>query len=142
MIQPLEFGGFILLKPEILSRYAAALVRKVRKHPQELGCILEEDLLAGNLDYQDFERLPHEDETIILRAALHQTVVGRAWCLRQPCDNTSLLTFPNYSPASIRSAIRLENPSSTELRSTRPWRPATRVRSSALTAESRFSCAT
>jgi hypothetical protein len=39
MIQRLGFGGFILLRPEALSRYAAAVVRKVRKHPQELGCI-------------------------------------------------------------------------------------------------------
>ncbi|MES1242737.1 MAG: DUF4365 domain-containing protein [Acidobacteriota bacterium] len=95
MIQPIEFGGFILLHPETLSRYAAALVRKVRKHPQEMGCILEEDLLAGNLDYQDFERLPPEDESIVLRA-LHQTVVSRAWCLRQPYGSKCLLTFPSY----------------------------------------------
>jgi WD40 repeat protein/predicted nucleic acid-binding Zn-ribbon protein len=95
MIQRLEFGGFILLKPEVISRYAAALVRKVRKHPQELGCIFEEDLLAGELDYQDFERLPAEDEAVVLRA-LHHTVVSRAWCLRQPCDGSILLTFPSY----------------------------------------------
>ena len=36
MIQRLDFGGFILLRPEVLSRYAAAVVRKVRKHPQDL----------------------------------------------------------------------------------------------------------
>lgn len=68
MIQPLEFGGFILLRPEVLSRYAAALVRKVRRHPQEMGCIFEENLLAGELDYQDFERLPREDEAVVLQA--------------------------------------------------------------------------
>jgi hypothetical protein len=55
MIQRLDFGGFILLRPEVLSRYAAAVVRKVRKHPQELGCIREDELLAGDLDYQDFK---------------------------------------------------------------------------------------
>ncbi|MBI4326777.1 MAG: hypothetical protein HY674_16175 [Chloroflexi bacterium] len=36
MIQRLDFGGFILLRPEVLSRYAAAVVRRVRKHPQNL----------------------------------------------------------------------------------------------------------
>jgi hypothetical protein len=95
MIQSLEFGGFILLQPEILSRYAAALVRKVRKHPQEIGCILEDELLSGDLDYQDFKRLPPEDETIVLRA-LHQTVISRAWCLRQPHGSKSVLAFPSY----------------------------------------------
>jgi len=43
MIQRVDFGGFILLRPEVLSRYAAAVVRKVRKHPQELGCIREDE---------------------------------------------------------------------------------------------------
>nr|MDQ3011706.1 hypothetical protein [Acidobacteriota bacterium] len=45
MIQRVDFGGFILLRPEVLSRYAAAVVRRVRKHPQELGCIREDELL-------------------------------------------------------------------------------------------------
>jgi len=49
-IQRLDFGGFILLRPGVLSRYAAAVVRKARKHPQELGCIREGELLGGDLD--------------------------------------------------------------------------------------------
>lgn len=40
----------------MLSRYAAAVVRRVRKHPQELGCIREDELLGGELDYQCDER--------------------------------------------------------------------------------------
>lgn len=95
MIERLGFGGFILLRPEVLSRYAAAMVRKVRKHPQELGCIREDELLAGVLDYQDFVRLPPDDEIVVLRT-LHETFISRAWCLRQPCDGTALLTFPSY----------------------------------------------
>ncbi len=95
MIQRLEFGGFILLRPEVLSRYAAAVVRKVRKHPQEMGCIREDEMLDGKLDYQDFERLSSDDEAVVLRTLL-DTFVSRAWCLRQPCDGTALLTFPSY----------------------------------------------
>jgi WD40 repeat protein len=96
MIQRLDFGGFILLRPEVLSRYAAAVVRKVRKHPQELGCIPEDDMLAGRLDYQDFKRLENrEDEAVILRALL-ETFVSRAWCLRLAHGDTAVLTFPSY----------------------------------------------
>ena len=95
MIQRLDFGGFILLRPEVLSRYAAAVVRKVRKHPQELGCIRDDELLAGDLDYQDFKRLPREDEAVVLRTLL-ETLISRAWYLRQPCDGTTLLTLPSY----------------------------------------------
>lgn len=83
------------MRPEVLTRYAAALVRKVRGHPQEMGCISEDDLLAGNLDYQGFRRLPATNEAEILRQ-LHETVVSRAWCLRQVCDGTTTLTFPSY----------------------------------------------
>ncbi|MBI5820023.1 MAG: TIR domain-containing protein [Verrucomicrobia bacterium] len=95
MIRRLDFGGFILLRPEVLSRYAATVVRKVRKHPQELGCINENELLAGDLDYQDFKRLPREDEAVVLRTLL-ETFISRAWCLRQPCDGSAMLTFPSY----------------------------------------------
>src|SRR5262249_28593352 len=49
----------------------------------------------GDLDYQDFERLPREDEAVVLRTVL-ETLVSRAWCLRQPCDGSALLTFPSY----------------------------------------------
>ncbi|MGE0882135.1 MAG: TIR domain-containing protein [Blastocatellales bacterium] len=95
MIKRLDFGGFILLRPEVISRYAAAVVRKVRKHPQELGCIGEDDLLHGELDYQDFVRLPAEDESVVLRT-LHETFISRAWCIRQPSDGKTLLVFPSY----------------------------------------------
>ncbi|HEY6351110.1 MAG TPA: TIR domain-containing protein [Candidatus Angelobacter sp.] len=95
MIQRVGFGEFILLRPEILSRYAAAVVRQVRKHPQELGCIGEDEMLAGKLDYQDFERLPREQEEVVLRS-LHETFISRAWCLRQVSDDKILLTFPSY----------------------------------------------
>lgn len=95
IIQRVDFGGFILLRPEVLSRYAAAVVRKVRKHPQELGCIREDEMLAGELDYQDFDRLSEDDEAVLLRI-LDETFVSRAWCLRQPYDGTALLTFPSY----------------------------------------------
>jgi hypothetical protein len=93
MIQRLDIGGFILLRPEVLTCYAAAVVRKVRKHPQELGCIREDELLAGDLDYQDFKRLPGEDEAVVLRTLL-ETFISRAWCLRQPRDGSALLTSP------------------------------------------------
>jgi hypothetical protein len=72
-------------------------VRKVRGHAQELGCIAESDLLAGRLDYQNFQRLPKDDEDVILRH-LHETLISRAWCFRQGCDRdgTTNLTFPSY----------------------------------------------
>jgi hypothetical protein len=48
VIQRFDFGGFILLRQEGLSRYAAAVAREVQKHPQGLDCIREHELLAGS----------------------------------------------------------------------------------------------
>ena len=56
---------------------------------------MEVELLSGDLDYQDFKRLPREDEAVVLRTLL-KTFISRAWCLRQPCDGSALLTFPSY----------------------------------------------
>jgi GTPase SAR1 family protein len=95
IVKRLEFGDVIVLQPEILSRYAAAVVRTIRKHPHELGCILESDLLSGNLDYHDFQRIPEREEQIILHA-LREIFVARAWCWRQACDGDVVLTFPSY----------------------------------------------
>jgi Domain of unknown function (DUF4365) len=107
-----------LLQPEVLSRYAAAVVRKVRKHPQELGCIREDELLAGDLEYQDFQWLERDNEAVVLRALL-ETFVSRAWCLRQPCEGSAMLTFPSYfrrerkeqpSHPSVLATYRFEGP--------------------------------
>lgn len=93
IIRRLDFGDLILLKPEILSSYAAALIRKVRNQPDELGYIGERDLLEGNLDYQDIQRLPVYEEKLVL-LALSEILVRNAWCLRQPADGKTLLVFP------------------------------------------------
>jgi small GTP-binding protein len=95
IVWPLEFGDFVLLQPERINAYAAAVIRKVRAHTDELGYILEEDLLAGRLDYQDMKRLPSEEENTVLRA-MHYTLVEHSLCLREPAEAGMLLVFPSY----------------------------------------------
>ena len=91
----LEFGEFVLLQPERINAYAAAVVRSVRAHTDEIGCIPEQRVLDGDLDYQDMERLPGDEEDIVLRA-MHQTFVDHGLCLREPSDEGMLLVFPSY----------------------------------------------
>jgi small GTP-binding protein len=95
VVWQLEFGDFVLLQPERINAYAAAVIRSVRAHTEEIGCIAEEDVLAGNLDYQDMKRLPHEEEQIVLRA-MHQTFVDHGLCLREHTEKGTLLIFPSY----------------------------------------------
>lgn len=91
----LEFGDFILLQPERINSYAAAVIRSVRAHTEEIGCISEENVLTGKLDFQDMKRLDSSDEEIILRA-MHQTFVDHGLCIRERTENGTLLVFPSY----------------------------------------------
>jgi small GTP-binding protein len=95
IIWELEFGDFVLLQPERINSYAAAVVRSVRAHVEEIGCILEEKVLAGELDYQDMPRLPKKEEEVVLRA-MNQTFVSHGLCLRETTDAGVLLVFPSY----------------------------------------------
>ncbi|MCP4580409.1 MAG: DUF4365 domain-containing protein [candidate division Zixibacteria bacterium] len=94
LIWKLEFGDFVLLQPEKINAYASAVVRKIRKHTDEIGCILEQDILDGELDYQDTERLVPDDEAIILRA-MHQTFVDHGICLQESTDQGPQLVLPS-----------------------------------------------
>ncbi len=95
IVRQLEFGDFVLLQPERINAYAAAVIRSVRAHIDEIGCILEEQVLAGKLDYQDMRRLPLDEEQIVLRA-MHQTFVDYSLCLREHTEAGTLLVFPSY----------------------------------------------
>jgi hypothetical protein len=95
IVWQLEFGDFVLLQPERINAYAAAVIRKVRMHAEEIGVILEEDVLAGRLDYQDMKRLSVDEEQIVLRA-MHQTFVDHGLCIREPTEAGTLLVFPSY----------------------------------------------
>jgi small GTP-binding protein len=91
----LEFGDFVLLQPERVNAYAAAVIRKVRTHLEEIGVIHEEEVLAGDLEYQGMKRLPPHEEQIVLQA-MHHTFVNHGLCLREPTEVGALLVFPSY----------------------------------------------
>jgi small GTP-binding protein len=95
VVWQLDFGDFVLLQPERINSYAAAVVRSVRKHTDEIGCIAEEKVLSGELDYQDMKRLDKFEEEYVLRA-MHQTFVQRGLCLREKTDDGRMLVFPSY----------------------------------------------
>ena len=95
VVWQMEFGDTVLIQPERINAYAAALVRKVRAHVDEIGSIFEEDVLAGNLDYQDMNRLPLAQERIVLRG-MHQILVDHGLCLREHTEAGPLLVFPSY----------------------------------------------
>jgi hypothetical protein len=96
VVQALAFGDFLLLSPAWMNRYASVVVGMAREHTDEMGVVLEQQVLEGDLDYKDMDdRLSEADEKILLRAIV-QTFLDRALCLRQETPQGSMLVFPSY----------------------------------------------
>ncbi len=107
VVQMLDFGGFVLLQPQQINRYASVVVRMAREHADEMGIVPEQQVLDGRLDYKDMEdeRLSEADEKILLRAMV-QTFLDHSLCLREQTPAGTMLVFPSY--------FRRDNPDSPE----------------------------
>jgi hypothetical protein len=88
--QGLEASTIYVLAPTALTRPSDTLSHS---RARGTGCIHWDELLAGDLDCQDFKHLAREDEAVVLRTLL-EIFICRAWCLRRPCDGSALLTLP------------------------------------------------
>lgn len=70
LVWRLSFGNLVLLRPEMLNGYAAAVVQVARSHPQGLGCVRERDVLDGLFDFADLARIPADEERRLLYAVV------------------------------------------------------------------------
>jgi hypothetical protein len=95
LVWRLDFGGFVLLQPEQINSYAAAVIRQLRSAENELGIIAEDDVVQGRLKFDGMKRLPKADEDIVLHA-MYQTFVDYGLCLRQKTDGGTQLVFPAF----------------------------------------------
>lgn len=98
-VMPLGFGDAILLQPDVINAYAQAVIATLRDDPLERGCVTEERVLKGNLQYDaDFRRLPEAEERIVLNA-MHRQLVQQSICLRDEdpeARRPTMLVFPSY----------------------------------------------
>lgn len=96
VVWELKFGSWVLLQPERINAYAQAVIQTIREDKYERGCIPEERVLNGELNYQSsMGRLEADEERFVL-LAMHQTLVKRGLCLREDADEGPLLVFPSY----------------------------------------------
>lgn len=80
----LAFGSWVLLQPERINAYAQAVIPTLQADEHQRGCLMEERGLKGDLMYESsMERLQGDEECFVL-LAMHQTLVERGLCLRQP----------------------------------------------------------
>ena len=96
VVWELAFGSWVLLQPERINAYAQAVIRTLQADEHQRGCLMEERVLKGDLAYESsMPRLVGDEERFVL-LAMHQTLVQRGLCLRQPTTKGNLLVFPSY----------------------------------------------
>ena len=100
VLKELDFGSYILLRPEWINIYAQAVIRTVRAAESGLGFLPVNDIAKGNLIFQtkqvagkvaEERRLGGREEEVVLQA-MEQMLQERRLCLRQDGD----LVFPSY----------------------------------------------
>jgi small GTP-binding protein len=95
LVHMLSFGDFILLQPDWINGYAAALVRAIREQPEEIGSIPERTVLERKAIFQRMQRLEDADEFILL-VAIEEMLLRRSLCFRESTPEGPVLVFPAY----------------------------------------------
>jgi small GTP-binding protein len=95
LVRPLKFGDLVLLRPELLNGYAAAIIRSARAHKDEIGCVSEEAIYRHDFDFTGVERLKHHPDEELLLRALVQTFLDNALCIAEETPEGKHLIFPS-----------------------------------------------
>ena len=97
VLMELQFGGWVLLQPELINAYGQAVIQTTRADQQQLGCIAEDQILRGELSYQSsIERLQDPEEERIILLTMVETLLERGLCLREHTEQGPLLVFPSF----------------------------------------------
>ena len=97
LIRQLSFGNLVLLQPELLDAYAAALVNAVRDEPDGLGSILEEKVRVCDFAMPKDERLVDKGQERLLLIAMVEDLLRYEIALREPGEDGQYLVFPAQS---------------------------------------------
>jgi small GTP-binding protein len=95
VVAELKFGGWVLFQPELINAHAQAVLQTIREDASEMGCIAEDRVLQGNLIFHTISTISTDDQKFIL-LAMHQMLVEKGLCRRQPTATGNLLVFPSF----------------------------------------------
>ncbi|MEW6493602.1 MAG: metallophosphoesterase, partial [Cyanobacteriota bacterium] len=65
--------ALILLRPELINKYASSILQAARNHPEGIGAIPEREVVCANLSFDGFEpgeRLPPSEEKLVLESTV------------------------------------------------------------------------
>ena len=86
--------GVVLLQPDLLVNLASSFVLEARRHPQGLGLLEEDKLLAGGYGFRELEGL-QEDEGEALLDAAAGLFLARHIAFRETVQENSVLVAPS-----------------------------------------------
>jgi hypothetical protein len=95
LIRRLSFGRYVLLQPEKLDAYASAMVNAAKSEPDGLGCIVEEDALAGRFAMPADERVASREQEKLLLIATVEDLLRHEIVLKETGDGATDLVFPS-----------------------------------------------
>jgi WD40 repeat protein len=95
LIRRLSFGDLVLLQPELLDAYASAMVNAAKEEPDGLGCIVEEDALAGRFHMSEDERVQNKEQEKLLLISTVEELLCREIALREQTEVGPILVFPS-----------------------------------------------
>uniref|UniRef100_UPI0039BF9179 NACHT N-terminal helical domain 7-containing protein n=1 Tax=Lentzea alba TaxID=2714351 RepID=UPI0039BF9179 len=94
VLRCMEFGGYVLLQPELLDAYASSLVQAAKEEPDGLGFVPEQDALEGRFRIPEDEKLAHAQLERILLIAVVEELLRREIALKEVTDREVDLIFP------------------------------------------------
>jgi small GTP-binding protein len=104
VLRQLDYGSYVLLKPEWLSVYGQAVVRTLRQAEPQLGALPVGAIAAGKLAIHN-SRLAPDDEQVLL-TELERQLEDRRICLRQGGQ----LVFPSHCDRERPASPALPDP--------------------------------
>jgi GTPase SAR1 family protein len=95
LIRRFSFGDLVLLQAELLDAYASAMVDAAKQEPDGLGCIAEQDALAGRFRISQDERIQDKGLEKLHLIATVEELLRHEIALREQTEAGPILVFPS-----------------------------------------------
>jgi WD40 repeat protein/nucleotide-binding universal stress UspA family protein len=107
LVRRLSFGGLILLRPEILDAYAAAVLHAAAAAPDSLGAIPETDVRDGKFSIPEDDRLADQETEKLLLIATIEDLLHHEVALREDSGEGTYLVFPSQTTRHLDPEVAL-----------------------------------